>query len=94
MVMRQPGGRCRRGRGEVDADAARVQQVHHLVEPAEGELARLGLERRPGEDAERHQVDPGFPHQGDVLRPDGAVPLLGVVVTAERVSADARPQRG
>ena len=64
----------------------------HLVHPVEREAARLGLQRRPGEHAEGDEVDPGAPHQRDVLVPDGPVPLLGVVVPAEGEAADARAE--
>lgn len=86
------GGQPRRGRGgrgrEVDADAAGVQQVQHAVEPAEPVLALADLDLRPGEDPDADQVDPGPPHELDVLGPHVFRPLLGVVV-----SPHARPGR-
>ena len=83
VLPRQPGRRGRGGGGQAHADAARVQLVDDLVEPLPVELALAGLDRRPGEDADADQVDPGLPHQLDVLVPDFAGPLLGVVVPTE-----------
>ena len=90
LVLRQELGvrgarpRRRRGgrRGEVDGDAALVQQVDHPVEPAEVELALARLDARPREDAEAHHRDAGLAHARDVVGPDLLGPLLGVVVGA------------
>jgi hypothetical protein len=60
-----------------------VQQIEHLVEPAEVELAGRRLEARPAEDADGHEVDARADHELGILAPDLTGPLLGVVVAAE-----------
>ncbi len=82
MPHREPWRRRRGGRGEVDADPVRVQEVEHLVEPGEVVLARTRLEARPREDADRGEVDAAAPHEPHVLVPHLPRPLLGVVVAA------------
>ena len=79
----QPGRRGGGRGGEVDGDPVGVQQVHDLVEPLEGVLALGRLEPGPREDAEGDEADAGLAHQAHVVVPDGARPLLGVVVPSE-----------
>ena len=83
MAPGEPRRRGRRRGGEVHLDARGVDEVDHLVEPAEGELAGARLQQGPGEDAHGDQVDAGLAHQPDVVLPHLPGPLLGVVVAAE-----------
>src|SRR3954449_2830366 len=82
MLQRQPGWRRGRRRGEVDAHSTGVQQVEHLIQPGEVELAVTRLDLRPGEDADRREVHPRLVHQPDIVAPDLRRPLLRVVVAA------------
>ena len=80
----------RRGRGgQVDRDAAAVQQLDHPLQPAEVVLAGTRLEPGPGEHPDGHQRDAGRAHELDVLGPDLRRPLLRVVVAAEPDGAGA-----
>jgi len=79
----EPGGRGRGARREVDGDAAPLEPPEDVVEPVELERAVLGLQPRPGEDAETDEGDARAPHERDVLVPHLVRPLLGVVVPAE-----------
>ena len=64
---------------------------------AEGDLeratghARRWLQLRPGEDADRDQVDARLRHQRHVFGPGGLGPLLGVVVAAVADAVERRP---
>ncbi len=92
MRGREPR-RWGRGRGgQVDADAAVVQEVEDAVEPAEIPRVRSGLEPGPGEDADGGEVDTSLAHEFDVALPDLFRPLLGVVVTAEGNAPGRPPQ--
>ncbi len=79
---RQPRRRGSGRGGQVDADAAVVQQVHHLVQPAEVPGVPRRLEAGPGEYRERDDGDSGLAHEADVLAPDLLRPLFRVVVGA------------
>src|SRR5690606_27517953 len=79
----EPGRRRGGAGGQADRDAGLAEQVHDLVQPGEVVAARLGLDARPGEDAERDGGDAGLAHEADVFRPHLARPLLGVVVGTE-----------
>src|SRR5690606_25996064 len=80
-----------RAGAEVDADAVGVEEVEDLVEVGPVVLARAGLEAGPAEDVDRDEVDAGLCHEGRVLLPGVAVPLLRVVVAAQH---DASPGEG
>ena len=84
VFVPQPGRRRRGGRGQAHPDPAPVQEVQDLVQPAEVPGTFPGLQQGPAEDAHRDQVDAGFLHEPDVLRPGFGRPLLGVVVGAEK----------
>ena len=60
-----------------------MQQIDDVVEPSKVPLVLGGLEERPGEYTETHNVDAGLFHQAYVFRPDFARPLFGVVVATE-----------
>ena len=82
-VRRDQPGRRRGGAGaQIDADPRLGEQVEDPVQPPGGQLARRGLQPRPGEDPDGHQVDARLGHQPDVLGPGGLGPLLRVVVAA------------
>src|SRR5258706_4723449 len=79
---RQPGWRRGGGRRQIHTHAVGIEQIDHLVEPGEVVLTWSRLDPRPGEHAERDQIDAGRPHHPGVLLPDCFGPLLGVVVAA------------
>jgi hypothetical protein len=89
--VREPQGWGGGRGGKVHRDTALVEQAEHLVHAGEVQPPRLGFDPRPGEDAERDQVDPGLAHQRHVLAPDPRRPLLGVVVGPEGGPGDAPP---
>ena len=82
VELREP----RRGRGgrrrKVCVNAVGVQEVEQAVKPVEHVLAGSRLEQRPGEDADRDDVDTGLVHEPHVFLPHVLRPLLGVVVPA------------
>ena len=84
ILLREPRRPCAAGRGEVDGDSGGVEAVDDLLHPVEVIAPFLGLQRAPGEDAQRDDVDVRLAHQLDVLREDvrAVEPLVGVVVRA------------
>ena len=82
VVRAHPRRRRGRCRGEVHRDAAGVQGVDDPVEPGEVPHVFGGLDARPGEDAEAHDVHTRLVHAADVVFPDLFGPLVGVVVGA------------
>ena len=84
ILLREPRGPCAAGRGEIDGDSGGIEAVDDLLHPVEVVAPFLGLQRAPGEDAQRDDVDVRLLHELDVPREDvGAVkPLVGVVVRA------------
>ena len=84
----QPGRGSGGGGGQVDRDAALVQEREHLVEPAEVVAAGLRLQQPPGEHPERHEPDAG-------LRPSAPRPrATPTPATARGCSrSPARPRR-
>ena len=82
MVLRQPGWGRSGGRRQARLNPVPVQQIKHTIQPAKFVMAWTRLQMRPGEDAQRHQVDARRLHQAHVLLPDSFGPLFRVIVAA------------
>ena len=84
ILLREPRRPCAAGRGEVDGDSGGVEAVDDLLHPVEIVAPFLGLQRAPGEDAQRDDVDVCLLHQLNVALEDvrAVEPLVGMVIRA------------
>ena len=95
IFLRQPLGSCAGGRGEDGVDAVGIEPVDDLIQPAEVVNALFRLQLCPGENAQAHTVDVGFPEQPDVLFQNLRLiqPLFRVIVAAVQHMGKFRGRR-
>ena len=84
ILARHPRRTCAGGRRQIDAHACGVEIIDDFGHPVQVILALFGLERGPGKDAQRYDVDVCFFHQLDILCKDirAMQPLVGIIVRA------------
>ena len=84
ILLGHPVGLGAGGRGEDDRHLRTLGAGHDVVDESEVEEPLLGLERGPGEDADRGGVDAGQLEEAEVLvhRAGDVGPLVGIVVPA------------
>ena len=86
----EPGGLRGGGRRQAGEDPVFRQQVHHPIEPSEGEGLFVGLQRDPAKHPHRGHIDAGQSHQPHIFLPDRLAvvaerggPLLRIIVAAK-----------
>ena len=83
VFLIQPQRRAAGGGAQHHADAAIGKQSDGLVQPVKGELALPGLQTAPGVLRQTHQLHAGLLHQIRIRRPQGFIPVLGIVIHAD-----------
>ncbi|MCY1239842.1 hypothetical protein D9M72_526590 [compost metagenome] len=83
IAVDQPLRRCGGRRAQNDLKAGIAEHLDRLVEPFPMELARPGLDLRPGEFTDAHPGKPELDHAARILSPLRARPLLRIVADAE-----------
>lgn len=75
---------CTAGRSQNGVDTVFIKSLNTLLQKREIVFSFLRLQRGPGEDSQRHHINPGSLHLPDILLQNirAVQPLIGIVVPA------------